>query len=191
LSDRLQFLVDEHVTVEDAPAVVARVVRALVNQGWIASEPNEDCVLSDVGYRPGPNVRGWYTRGKDECDHLSLATNGVSVLAQRFTNLAYPYDSDLVCPSCAAAVEAARVASAIGEWMSGLDAAVRCDHCQAERALHSLRCPEPDEPQPTSGNLVVTLYNWPALGTSRWKRSIVDDLTIALGARPSFAYSRL
>jgi hypothetical protein len=176
MSDWLQFVVDEHISVEAAGKRSTQLRKKLSSEGWIVASADEDCVLRTKGHRPGPQVGSWYTRAKREGDFTTLMTNGVAIETGPFTNLAAaPFETDLLtCPRCNGAVDEEQLMECVGQWMSGeADAALTCEACGKSTHLRFLRSSDKGEPPVVCGNLTLTFYNWPPLDRPGWKKDII------------------
>ncbi len=189
MSDSLQFVVDETVTAKGAARRATTLRTSLVDTGWILAAPRGASV-----HRPGPRVGSRYTRAKRELDFTKLATNEVAIETGPFTNLAVgPFDADrLRCPKCTGAVPEDSLMACVGEWMSGEgDAVMKCEGCRKKVHLRELRSRSKGDPPVVCGYLALSFYNWPPLDAPGWKKSIVDVIEDALGARPSIAWTKL
>jgi hypothetical protein len=194
MSDGLQFLVDEQIRAEDAPSLADRLRERLVAEGWIEAEPTDKCVLGGRGHRPGRLARSSYLLAPGECDYFdSLVTNGVAIEAERFTSLMYPFDVELcVCPRCDAQVDVDQLTKAIDAWVSGgVERRLSCADCGHAGHPRDWRGGGDAAQSIVFGNLVLSFYNWPPLDLSRWKRSIVDDVTRTVGRPLSVAWGRV
>jgi hypothetical protein len=56
MSDSFEMLVDVEVTAAEAQALSNLVLERFRERGLIIGEPTPDCVLGDIGYRPGPAI---------------------------------------------------------------------------------------------------------------------------------------
>jgi hypothetical protein len=106
MSDAFQFLVDERVSVAEAPFLAQRLRERLREGGWIERDVTKECVLSGRGHRPGPLAGSSFVPKPGELPWHRLHTTGVAIEAMRFTSLTYPFEADLfVCPRCEARVD--------------------------------------------------------------------------------------
>ena len=193
MSDTLQFLVDELVSAAEAPSLAQRLRERLTEEGWIQREVTNECVLGGRGHGPGPLVRSSLAPRPGELDFHTLRTNGVAIEAKPFTNLVYPFEAELcVCPRCEARVDVDQLMGAVEAWVTGEpERPVTCTSCGETRHARKWRCTDPGQSPIVFGNLVLHFHNWPLLRSSRWKQSIVDDVSKIVGRPLSPAWGRL
>jgi hypothetical protein len=193
MSEGLQFLVDEQVGAEDARSLADRLRERLVAEGWIEPEATSESVPTGRGHRPGPLARSSYELAPGECNYFAMHTNGVTIEAERFTSLMYPFEAELcVCPRCEAQVDVDQLMKAVEAWAtSGVERRLTCADCG--HAGHPREWGGTGDEAQTIvfGHLVLSFHNWPPLDFSRWKRSIIDDVTKTVGRPLSMACGHL
>ena len=72
MSDNFEMLVDEDVSLADAPAVSAKVIADFRDRQLIIGDPTPDCVLGGSGFRLGPVIPTIYTPEPNECRFWEL-----------------------------------------------------------------------------------------------------------------------
>ncbi|MFD0420581.1 hypothetical protein [Streptomyces parvus] len=146
MGDYFQTVVDRDVTEADAAPLAARVVAWLVAEGVIGPDRTEPVLGRDPGFPPGPRIREvvdssgwgepWQGGGLD-----------VAVTRTVFDAGQYADPSSARCPRCERDVEFQDRAlqeipgawdpfsEAIEDWEAGVEALVRCAHCDASSPL--------------------------------------------------------
>jgi hypothetical protein len=192
MGDAIQFLVDEEVSEAEAPFLAGRLRERLTEDGWIERELTNECALSRRGHRPGPLARSSFAPTREESDFFELLTNGVTIEPRRFASLECPHVWDLfVCPQCEEPIDAGQLDEALEAWYTGgAPRAMTCARCGHAGHPREWRSTDPGQCPIAFGNLVVSFYNWPWLGSTRWKRDIVDDVRKIVGRPLSSAWGR-
>ena len=129
-------------------------------------------------------------RSPREGGFMDLQTNGVSIEARPFSNLAAgPFDVEmLACPACGP-VDLDALHEHIDQWLTRAiepnATCLRCGHIAHARELRG------GDVNVICGQLAVTFWNWPPLDDDCWIRNVVDVIAGSLGARPSIAQAKL
>lgn len=177
MSNSFEMLVDEDVSLVDAPAVSNNVITVFRDIQLIVGEPTPDCVLGGTGYRPGPAVPAIYLPEPNECRFWELTTSGVEVSIGRSFNLwaLGPSCEYFICPKCH--VKYLRSDSPIWDsifeaadnWHGkNIDATIACPSCGNASRLSDWH----SRPPLGFGNLSFQFWNWPPLDLPGWKLDI-------------------
>ena len=158
MDDCFQVVVDRDATVSEAPKLAAEIHRWLIDEGIVLAGPS-DCVLSGVGYRPGPHYQ------EATCttyEHLgTLRTNGLELTARHTVFYSGQGDFEFICATCFDRFEAPeRWHKAVDEWYEnkgpGMLACPSCGHTQP---ITNWR----HDPPWGFANLGFKFRNWPLL----------------------------
>ena len=173
MGDYFQHIVDVQVADDTAAGLAARLVAWLVETGVIEAELT-DCVLGDLGHRPGPGYRAAVTDAVDDDFLLDGMENGVEVHVER--TVFDPSQGDptsATCPRCGEVVafidpgpwkltsEWAAFAEVLDRWQEGGSSAVPCPRCGVPVGINDWQW---HEWFPMAvGCLGLTFWNWPPL----------------------------
>ncbi len=177
MSDHFQMLVDEDVTLDEAPAVSANVITALRDRELITGDLTPDCVLGGNGFRIGQAIPTIYTLQANECRFWDLATSGIEPSIKRSFNYwaLGPSCEYLVCPNCDQKHEefdspfGDAVFEAVGQWHDQSGAAiVSCPSCGNKAQITDWQ----SKPPLGFGNMSFHFWNWPPFDLPNWKLDI-------------------
>lgn len=177
MSDSFEMLVDEDVSLFDAPAVCNKVIAEFKERQLIEGEPTPNCVLGGTGYRPGLAVPTIYIPEPNECRFWKLTTSGVEVSIQRSFNLwaLGPACEYFICPNCHVKHIRSdsplwdRIFEAAGNWLGhNIDVNIACPSCGNGAPIFDWH----SSPPLGFGNLSFLFWNWPPLDLPGWKLDI-------------------
>ena len=186
MGDYFQNIVDVEATDDEAGPLGERLLGWLIETGIVVDTPSDNVLGANLGYGPGPRNTAAVT--EPDANMLTLRTNGLHVIADR-----YVYDAGqdgvgpVVCPWCGVrdVLEDRKtfelsdrwdeLSAAFGRWLDGGDGELACLHCQREVGLKDWRW---EEPVYAFGSLGVRIWNWPPLAGS-----FVADVARVLGHR--------
>jgi hypothetical protein len=177
MSDSFMMLIDEDVSLADAPAVSASVMTAFRERGLITGELTPECVLGGAGFRVGPAIAEIYSPYPNGVRFWELKTSGIQPSIGRSFNQwsLGPVCEYFACPDCnqkhdpfdSPIVEA--IIDAVGQWYerSG-DMLVLCPACRSSSQLTQWK----SRPPLGFGNLSFRFWNWPSFDLTVWKLDI-------------------
>lgn len=187
MSESYQVLIDHDASPSEASAVADTIREALLAERIIRPEANSDCVLTGVGYPPGPRLAQIYTYRERELRYWDmLDTIGVKLHQDRYINFfGFPVFEYSKCPACKdrfsgdhPVMEA--IYDCVGVFIN-------------DERLEPITCPSCSEiiscdrwiSAPDLGfcHVAVEFWNWPAFDASGWKLSIPDLLNERTGRR--------
>jgi hypothetical protein len=189
-------LVDEDVSLADAPAVSANVIAAFRDRQLITGDLTPDCVLGGTGYRLGPAVPTIYTPEPNEGRFWELMTSGVQPSVQRsFNHWALgPSCEYFVCPSCDQKHSRSdspiwdAIFEAVGHWHEpNGDATILCPACGNAANLTEWH----SRPPLGFGNLSFRFWNWPPFDLPSWKVDIPELVRGITGHRIVVSWGHL
>lgn len=184
MSTTFEMLVDQDVSLEDAPTVCAAVIDELKERRIIAGDLVPDCVLAGTGFRVGASVSSIYEGIPNEVRFWELVTSGVEPNVGRSFNLYAlgPSCEYFECSSCNQRIDKLdspfgdAIFEAIVKWHEQEDVSVSCPACRKVTQLTDWH----SRPPLGFGNLSFTFWNWPPLEHPGWKLNIpqlVRDIT--------------
>ncbi len=181
MSENFEMLVDPEVTLGQAEMLRQRILAVLHDHELIAREPDMQCALGSLGFRPGPAVHSTYEPLENEFPFWDQVTCGVEVRVGRdFNHWAYGTSCEgYACPRCSQEFEpenealAETLAEAIGQWVEQTGPAlVVCPACNQQVPVTEWR----SSPALGFGNLSVVFWNWPPLDSPSWRIDIRELL---------------
>lgn len=161
MGDYFQSIVDPEATEAEAPHLADRVLRWLIDEQIVVSEPT-DCILSKSrGYAPeAAYVKA--TGGPDDW-LFKFRTNGLEVVSARHFFYNGPTNFKPVCGECGNRIERTPEWShAANEWyVRAGPGMLQCPACLVSRPVTEWE----HDPPVGFGNLGFTFWNWPPLTT--------------------------
>src|SRR6056297_2096864 len=102
MSESYELLIDHDADPTNATSIGESILDALVSERLILPEANSDCVLTGVGFPPGPRLREVYTYGADELHYWDMLTTiGAKLHTERYVNFyGFPVFEYSSCPAC-------------------------------------------------------------------------------------------
>jgi hypothetical protein len=86
MSDSYELLIDHEARPENASSIGKAIVDALIAERIILPDANPHCVLTGVGYPPGPRVREIYNYRERDFGYWDMLTIGVKLYTDHYVN---------------------------------------------------------------------------------------------------------
>lgn len=195
MSESYELLIDHEAPSEEAVSIGQSLIEALVTGGIILPQANSSCVLTGVGFPPGPRVREIYAYGKHELRYWDMLTTiGVKLCTQRYVNFfGFPVFEYASCPTCnerfpdnKSLMDA--IYECVGSFINDdqLDNIV-CPSCAAEIRCDQWVC----VPDIGFCRLAIEFWNWPSFIASGWRLSIPDFLNERTGRKLAHSWGHM
>jgi hypothetical protein len=187
MSESYELLVDHDAGPENASSVGKSIIDALIAERIILPDANSDCVITGIGFPPGPRLREVYTYGEHELRYWDMLTTiGVKLHTERYVNFyGFPVFEYSCCPTCS---------ERFSDNHSVMDAIYDCVGAFInEDRLDNVVCPSCTAETPCDQwvavpdigfcHVAIEFWNWPSFAAAGWSLSIPDLLHDLTGRR--------
>ncbi|MBD3676744.1 MAG: hypothetical protein HUJ26_24820 [Planctomycetaceae bacterium] len=185
MSESYQLLIDHDAELAGAPSIGQSIIDTLISERIILPEAQSECVLTGVGYPPGPRLRELYDYGEQELRYWDmLRTIGVKLHTDRYVNFfGFPVFEESGCPECDERFSDQHVVmDAIYDCVSSFINDDRLDNITCPSCAMDIPCDQwVTVPDIGFCHVAVEFWNWPSFASKGWKISMPDLLSSHTG----------